>query len=65
MSEGSGRSSKSSSTAKTGRQIKVHFDGFMSKWDEVYGEQDWKDGKLAILYSKVGTVCTATCTRNR
>lgn len=35
--------------------LKIHFDDFTSKWDEYYGEQEWRENKLARLYSKVIT----------
>ena len=38
---------------KTEYLVKVHFDGFTSKWDESYGEQEWREKKLQPLYSKV------------
>lgn len=36
--------------------MKIHFDGFTSKWDESYGEQEWREKKLAPLYTKVANV---------
>ena len=51
----------SKSSDKRERQIRVHFDNFMSKWDEFYGEHEWKEGKLAPLYSKV-MYCILYCT---
>lgn len=38
---------------KTEYLVKVHFDGFTSKWDESYGEQEWREKKLQPLYTKV------------
>jgi ubiquitin C-terminal hydrolase len=34
-------------------RVRVHFDGYASNWDEWYGEEAWRDGKLAPLGSKV------------
>ena len=38
---------------KTEYLVKVHFDGFTSKWDESYGEQEWREKKLQPLFTKV------------
>jgi len=34
-------------------RVRVHFDRFSSKWDEWYSEQDWADGRLRPLHTKV------------
>lgn len=33
--------------------MKVHFDGFIAKWDESYGEHEWREKKLQPLHTKV------------
>lgn len=38
---------------KTEYLVKVHFDAFTSRWDESYGEQEWKEKKLQPLFTKV------------
>ncbi|CAM9124714.1 unnamed protein product [Ectocarpus sp. 4 AP-2014] len=37
---------------KTEYLVKVHFDAFTSRWDESYGEQEWRDKKLQPLFTK-------------
>ncbi|CAN0539105.1 unnamed protein product, partial [Scytosiphon promiscuus] len=37
---------------KTEYLVKVHFDNFTSKWDESYGESEWRERKLVPLYTK-------------
>lgn len=38
---------------KTEYLVKVHFDAFTSRWDESYGEQEWREKKLQPLFTKV------------
>lgn len=40
------------SSKRTELLLKVHFDDYTSRWDEQYGEPEWKEEKLAPLYSK-------------
>lgn len=56
------KSSKASSATKgdepkrkTEYLVRVHFDGFTAKWDESYGEQEWREKKLLPLFTKVYT----------
>ncbi|CAM9950630.1 unnamed protein product [Ectocarpus sp. 12 AP-2014] len=37
---------------KTEYLVKVHFDAFTSRWDESYGEQEWREKKLQPLFTK-------------
>jgi hypothetical protein len=47
------RDSRGSSSGDFGnRLVRVHFDKFTTKWDELYSKSDFKNGKLASLYSK-------------
>lgn len=58
------RSSKNKSPTpelRTELQVRVHFDEYMSKWDEYYGEREWREGKLKPLYSEV---CSASAPRS-
>lgn len=44
---------------KTEYLVKVHFDNFTSKWDESYGESEWRERKLVPLYTKVRLLSVA------
>lgn len=44
------------SSRRTELLLTVHFDNYTSKMDEYYGEQEWRDNKLAPLYSQVREV---------
>lgn len=56
--ERSSKSKSSSPELRTELQVRVHFDEYMSKWDEYYGEREWREGKLKPLYSEVSRVST-------
>lgn len=62
------KSSKASSATKGDDQkrkteylVKVHFDGFTAKWDESYGEHEWREKKLLPLYTKVFRQYAGNC----
>ena len=46
------RSGSLGSSEKWDKKVRVHFDKFTSKWDEIYTYTDFKNGKLAPIYSR-------------
>lgn len=41
------------SAEDTELRVKIHFDEYMSKWDEFYGEPEWEQKKLLPLHTEV------------
>ncbi|CAM9338225.1 unnamed protein product, partial [Chrysoparadoxa australica] len=35
------------------RKVLIHFDRFTAKWDEWFSEKEWREGRLAQLYTQV------------
>jgi ubiquitin C-terminal hydrolase len=53
-----GESKESESTAKT--KVRVHFDTFSSKWDEMYTMDHFREGRVKPLYSHAAARTNAT-----